>query len=68
MKIAFLFLTVAVSLAYAQTAGGITGTVTDAVSHIPLHRALVSAANGSRDVTDMDSRFSWNLKTAVDGP
>ncbi len=44
--------------AWAQASGSLTGTVTDSVNRLPLHHVLVSAANGSRDVSAADGSFT----------
>jgi hypothetical protein len=43
---------------FALATGVITGTVTDSVTHQPVHHALISAPDGTRDATDADGRKS----------
>jgi hypothetical protein len=58
VKLAILCLLALAGSARAQATGSITGTVTDSTSRLPIHRALVAAAGGSRDVTASDGTFS----------
>ena len=44
-------------LLFAQTSGTIAGTVSDALTHRPVRRALVTAVNGPRDVTGEDGTY-----------
>jgi hypothetical protein len=57
MRSAILLMTW-IPTAWAQASGSITGTVTDSVNRLPLHHVLVSAANGSRDVSAADGSFT----------
>ncbi len=43
---------------WAQASGSVAGMVTDAGTRLPLHHVLVSAANGSRDVSAADGSFT----------
>ncbi|MES1261841.1 MAG: carboxypeptidase regulatory-like domain-containing protein, partial [Acidobacteriota bacterium] len=43
---------------WPQGTGTIAGRITDALTHQPIHRALVMAPNGSRDLTDDDGSYT----------
>ena len=66
MKIAALYLIAAVGSVWAQATASITGTVTDSTTRLPLHRALVVAASGPRDVTAADGSFTLQDLAAGD--